>query len=842
MKRILAVIFTVFSLYSVFADDGGSYYPEEWTYGNIYVKEPNDKIALERELLFVGQGYFYGKSITALFDFKNTTSEKVTVPCAFPVIVSTQVAINKDGYISNYIPIGNGYRSKIDLINLALGKINATKEEFFAIDKKLRTLSIDGYISEMKNNQITDPTLQPCVIEQDGKNVSVLMVGIETSIEKDIEASESVKNSSWSEADEVYTLKLVLHFYHELVFTPSVSSKLTVKYNIDTGIGGYRGSKYNFIYDISTGGTWKGNINDFIVLTDSSMTPHNSDANFEVTGFYEPLVFYITKNYKPQKNEFFEFKLNYEPDDYSGSIFQIPSVKNEENLSFVTNVKASSELEGTYKMAGKPDPWNNEENLDKNLRTSTYKANTSFDGILFNGWVEGVKGDGIGEWIEFTLTKNVIGPFATNGLRRFNGAYKEKEDDYRYDSWDFVFSKINFIGEPWISNNRIKSMTLFDSSRKTNIKLDFADIFPIFNGDYSSDLENINSIKNPVFLEKGTYKMQIDSVYKGRKWDDTVLGEVWFIPVPEKLSQILENDTDLFFKKPITDIIQKSVLSSIEISERQTEESFLGVTYPYDDFYYAINAKNEITITGYNIFYSSTLDIPSTIEGKIVTTIGKSAFEDCSLLTSITIPNSVTTIGVDAFENCDSLTSITIPNSVTTIGESAFSSCDSLTSITIPNSVTTIGESAFRSCDSLISITIPNSVTTIGNSAFYDCDSLTSITIPDSVTTIGNSAFSSCDSLTSITIPDSVTTIGDYAFYDCVSLTSITIPDSVTTIGDYAFYDCVSLTSIIIPNSVISIGDDAFVDCESITIQCNPGSYAEKYCKDNNLKCFIISD
>ena len=60
MKKILAVIFTVLSLYSVFADDGGSYYPEEWTYGNIYVKEPNDKIALERELLFVGQGYFYG--------------------------------------------------------------------------------------------------------------------------------------------------------------------------------------------------------------------------------------------------------------------------------------------------------------------------------------------------------------------------------------------------------------------------------------------------------------------------------------------------------------------------------------------------------------------------------------------------------------------------------------------------------------------------------------------------------------------------------------------------------------------------------------------------------------
>ena len=111
-------------------------------------------------------------------------------------------------------------------------------------------------------------------------------------------------------------------------------------------------------------------------------------------------------------------------------------------------------------------------------------------------------------------------------------------------------------------------------------------------------------------------------------------------------------------------------------------------------------------------------DIKRIIIGDGVTTIGRSAFEDCSSLTSVTIPNSVTTIGNSAFSFCSHLTSVTIPNSVTTIGNSAFSYCSSLTSVTIPNSVTTIEQSAFSSCSSLTSVTIPNSVTAIGYEAF----------------------------------------------------------------------------------------------------------------------------
>ena len=247
------------------------------------------------------------------------------------------------------------------------------------------------------------------------------------------------------------------------------------------------------------------------------------------------------------------------------------------------------------------------------------------------------------------------------------------------------------------------------------------------------------------------------------------------------------------------------------------------------------------------------ITIPSSveIEGVVcnVTKIGNDAFEYCSKLTSIEIPNSVTSIGHSAFYACDGLTSIEIPNSVTSIGNEAFYSCDYLTSIEIPNSVTSIGYAAFSYCSGLTSIEIPNSVTSIGISAFSYCSGLTSIEIPNSVTSIGIYAFRSCDGLESFVveggnpnydsrnncnaiietqtntllygcmntiIPNSVTSIGNDAFYSCDGLTSIEIPNSVTSIGNSAFSYCSGLTSIEIPNSVTSIGESAFYSCSSL--------------------------
>ena len=210
-----------------------------------------------------------------------------------------------------------------------------------------------------------------------------------------------------------------------------------------------------------------------------------------------------------------------------------------------------------------------------------------------------------------------------------------------------------------------------------------------------------------------------------------------------------------------------------------------------------------------------------------ITSIGDGAFTQCAGLTNIAIPDSVTSIGSSAFEECTGLISITIPNGVASISDSTFAFCDSLASITIPDSVTSIGERAFMGCNSLTSIIIPDSVASIGFQAFVSCSSLASIIIPDSVTSISGSTFRGCSSLTSITIPGSVTSIGSYAFWSCDSLTNIEIPDSVTIISEGVFYYCTSLTSIVIPDSVTSIGSRAFGYCTSLTDVYYAGSEDE---------------
>ncbi len=204
--------------------------------------------------------------------------------------------------------------------------------------------------------------------------------------------------------------------------------------------------------------------------------------------------------------------------------------------------------------------------------------------------------------------------------------------------------------------------------------------------------------------------------------------------------------------------------------------------------YYTLNSDGKsYSVTGASISSNQNIVLLNTFRGLPVTSIADSAFNYCTYLTGIQIPNTVTSIGDYAFNICQHLININIPNSVTNIGNYAFASCYSLKKIIIPDSVTSIGIGAFSQCSSLKNVNIPEGVTTIADSLFYYCKSLESIIIPNTVKSIGGFAFYNT-AINSINIPNSVTHIGGYAFAQCSSLRSIIVPNSVTSMGDRVFY------------------------------------------------------
>ena len=167
------------------------------------------------------------------------------------------------------------------------------------------------------------------------------------------------------------------------------------------------------------------------------------------------------------------------------------------------------------------------------------------------------------------------------------------------------------------------------------------------------------------------------------------------------------------------------------------------------------------------------------------------------------------------FEQNKTLTSVTIGNSVTSIGKSAFYECSGLTSIEIPNSVTNIGEDAFYGCSRLTSIEIPNSVTNIGENAFYGCSRLTSIEIPNSVTRIGDGAFSFCSGIEKIEFK--CAKIGTW--FNGLFIKEVEIDYRVTSIAGGAFKDCSSLTNIhLLGETPPSVESNTFAESQYATL------------------------
>ena len=265
------------------------------------------------------------------------------------------------------------------------------------------------------------------------------------------------------------------------------------------------------------------------------------------------------------------------------------------------------------------------------------------------------------------------------------------------------------------------------------------------------------------------------------------------------------------------------------------------------------------------------LDIQFEAGACSVTAIAPRAFEGCSALRRVILPQGLKAIGEMAFSGCARLTQLVIPGSVARVGTLAFAKCTALERVRMEPGVQALGPSCFSKCTSLTRVDVPASLVSFGGGVFFGCgrqlclyggaDSAAQqyakingvaydseswktdealcfeeqedgtlvvtgarqeaperIEIPAEVcgrriVGIAPRAFFACSSLCQLSVGASVREIGENAFFGCRALSSVGFERGLERLGDSAFAGCESLTQVTLPWGLQSVGRMAFFGC-----------------------------
>ena len=250
-----------------------------------------------------------------------------------------------------------------------------------------------------------------------------------------------------------------------------------------------------------------------------------------------------------------------------------------------------------------------------------------------------------------------------------------------------------------------------------------------------------------------------------------------------------------------------------------------------------------------------------------VTTIGEGAFEECTNIFNLSLPNSVRSIGDYAFYDCKNMECLTLGGGIRSCGAEAFEGCYNLRSLHIP-SVYSWCHIAFanRNANPLFfaehllvmgtkvtSLNIPMGIETINDYAFTYAVGIKDVTIPSTLKTIGKDAFEGCDNIDKVNISSikawcnidfesewanplslahnlyldgakvsdvdvsGVKNIYSYTFINCNTIHSFKADNALESIGKDAFRNCPALTSVSLGAGVQSIGKQAFMNCKQLT-------------------------
>jgi hypothetical protein len=447
------------------ADDGSwatgrGYTPAE---GALYSETGNPDVVMEKEYLElrdVGLG-----ATRAVFQFRNARDEPLTVECAFPIrfdftarqsVPETWDLGDDNGFVSDVLA--------------ALGVPTAGT-----------SFRDDQYPRGRKE---LDPAKLLRLFE-----FRILQDGRELTVESCI--------ADFGEGPG----HLVLHFRHQLPFSPGGTSVVTVTYAMPTRSatsaepGAMRSPgvsrEFTWNYVLETASSWKDRLGTIVLAVPPGFHP-DLEAPWQYVGTLKGQLLYTAENWKPAPGENLSLEWRDTQADYPEFWRQVTEPLDPEDL-------ASSDSPAVLLGASSFLPEKADVFLPRGIwRNAPFDPSRLFDGLPETAWAVRTPRGGIGEWVRFALDSDMGRLEIANGWQRSAVDFPDK------DTWSY-FGK----------NNRVKTLDILRDDGSLAARLQLAD---------TREVQRFN-----VTLHAGTYRAVIADIFRGSRWNDTCLGEMSFI-------------------------------------------------------------------------------------------------------------------------------------------------------------------------------------------------------------------------------------------------------------------------------------------------------------------------
>ena len=518
------------------------------------------------------------------------------------------------------------------------------------------------------------------------------------------------------------------------------------------------------------------------------------------------------------------YKITYhlgEMEDVDGYVITNNNPKDftkEDDFTFENATQAGAEFKGWYK----------DSNFDDNSKvesvTDLYNLTSETDEVI----IEDVELYAKWNYYRYIITSNLDGgvgwstaSYTVLGNVELESFGVPTKKGYEFKGW---FKESGFVNQI----NQIPAGTVgnFEVFAKFEI-INYTITYNLFDGSVSGNPDTYNVNTETITLNNASkngysfvgwytdeeFNERITTINKGSTGNKVLYAlfndvNSYFIYAGHKIIGL----TDL--GKTQTDIVIPSEIDGFTITTLAdscfNSSTFKTLTIPDS----VVNILNGIVLGNKNLETVTFTGTPT------ITKIAYGAFNGCSKLKTINLPDTIEEIDNYVFSGCVLLELNGLPSALRKIGYNAFNRCQKITISELPSNVGEVGNDAFYGCIAIENIILPSSMryNNLGSDIFKDCTGLKTLTINFS-RKIPNGMFSGCTSLEAVTITNEVEEIGKEAFKNCTNLTTVTIqnPTYIYTIGENCFYNCLKLELDINFRNIKTIGNGAFNGCEKIT-------------------------